>query len=683
MDVEDPRPFDGPPSLKLVLQLVGLAAAVGALAYLCIYFTRDGARVAAIWPGNALIASALLRAPMRAWTPLALAGALGILTANVLVGDSTLQAVGLAAINVGECLLFALACRRLAGDELHLRVPGHLAVFGAACAFAPLVSGLAASTLLSHGNSAEFSAAFGRWFMADALGLLVVTPAFLALSSQSLKTTLAELGRPASLPPLLGLVIGLLMSFGPSPHPLPFLLFPALILCALRLSEAGVGVCLLISAAFAITASRSGVGPVSIMMGDSATLSLLLQLYLATATLMSLSLSAAFSERKRFQAEAERVAQAKAAFMANISHEIRTPLTAVVGYAGLLARREDLPADARIQIGRIADAGEGLLSIVNDVLDFSTIEAGRMAIRPEPSSVEQVVRSVLAVFAHKAEDKGIVLVHEARAGAPDRVMIDPNRLRQILVNLVGNAVKFTDSGEVRIAFAYRADEGQLVVSVRDSGCGMDEAQRADLFQRFFQVGASAARRAGGTGLGLAITRDLVEAMGGHISVESAPGRGSAFTFVIDAPACAAADEAPAAAEFDALDLNGVRVLVVDDNPTNRDIAKAILTPLGVAVTEAADGLEAVSRGQESPFDLILMDLRMPNMNGPDAARRLREEPGPTRRAPILAFSADIDAELIAGETGTFDGYVRKPLQIEDLILAVEAALAAPNLREVA
>jgi signal transduction histidine kinase/ActR/RegA family two-component response regulator len=683
MDVETDKPFEGLKSLKLALQLAALAVIVGALAYLCVEFTRDGGRVAAIWPTNALIACALLRSPMRIWSPLALAGALGVLTANVLLGDPVLRAMALAAINAGECLLFALACRRLAGEELHLRAPGHLAIFCAACAFAPLVSGLAASTLLSQGDSAQFAATFSRWFMADALGLLVVTPALLALSSQSLRITLAEVARPASLPPLLALIIGLFVSFGPSPHPLPFLLFPALILCALKLSEAGVGLCLLISAAFAITASRSGVGPVTIVAGNSAALSLLLQLYLATATLMALSLSAAFNERKRFQAEAERIAEAKAAFMANISHEIRTPLTAVVGYAGLLARRDDLPGDARTQIGRIADAGEGLLSIVNDVLDFSTIEAGRMAIRPEPASIEQVVRSVLAVFAHKAEDKGIVLVHEPAAGAPDRVMIDPNRLRQILVNLVGNAVKFTDAGEVRIACAYRSGEGQLLVSVSDTGCGMDEAQRADLFQRFFQVGASAARRAGGTGLGLAITRDLVEAMGGHISVESAPGRGSAFTFAVDAPACAAVEETPDADEADVVDLNGVKVLVVDDNPTNRDITKAILSPLGVAVTEAADGLEALARGQETPFDVILMDLRMPNMNGPAAARRLREEAGPNRGAPILAFSADIDAELIAGETGTFDGYVRKPLQIDDLILAVEAALTAPKLREVA
>jgi CheY-like chemotaxis protein len=227
---------------------------------------------------------------------------------------------------------------------------------------------------------------------------------------------------------------------------------------------------------------------------------------------------------------------------------------------------------------------------------------------------------------------------------------------------------------VEIRCAYLADEQRLFIAVRDSGCGMDEAQQAALFQRYSQVGP-ASRIEGGTGLGLAISHDLVEALGGQITVASAPGEGAEFAFTIAAPACEIEDGALGDTEG-GVDLSDVRILVVDDNPVNRDIAKAILGPLGVVVTEAADGLDAVAKGSEATFDLILMDLRMPGMNGPEAAGRLRAEPGPNRATPILAFSADIDAELVAGSDDTFDGYVRKPLQIQDLIEAVGAVVVA-------
>ena len=666
-----------PSRARLIGRICAVAVGFGVLAYLSISFTRDLGRIPAIWPGNALVACALLKTPKRVWAYFIAAGLLAAFVVNLLIGDALPVAIGLASINAAESVLFAFACRRATGKELHLRLPGHLAAFGATSAFAPLLSGFAAASLLSSVAGFGFEDVFGRWLMAHCLGLLTVAPALLAVFSQSFRTTVDELRRKRSLPPLLSLALCLYLAFGPGAHPLPFLLFPALILCALRLSEAGVGLCLVVSTAVAIVASKLGSGPITIIQGGPPSLMLLLQLYLVTATLMSLSLSAAFSERKRFQAEAERTAAAKAAFMANISHELRTPLTAVVGYAALLARRDDLPADARTQIGRIADAGDGLLSIINDVLDFSKIEAGRMIIRPEPTAVEQIVRSVLAVFAHRAEGKGITLTQSGSEALPERLVIDPNRLRQILVNLVGNAVKFTDSGQVEVRCSYLADEQHLLIAVRDTGCGMDESQQAALFKRYSQVGQSASRIEGGTGLGLAISQDLVEAMGGLISVTSTPGEGSEFAFTIAAPPCDGEDGEVAEAEG-GLNLSGVSILVVDDNPVNRDIAKAILSPLGVAVTEAADGLEAVTKGQETTFDLILMDLRMPNMNGPEAARRLRAEPGPNCAAPILAFSADIDAELVAGSHGAFNGYVRKPLQIQDLIEAVSAAVEAGN-----
>jgi CheY-like chemotaxis protein len=321
-------------------------------------------------------------------------------------------------------------------------------------------------------------------------------------------------------------------------------------------------------------------------------------------------------------------------------------------------------------VRRIAGAGQALLAIVNDVLDFSKLEAGQMPVSPRPVSPEEAISDALALFEPQAAAKGLRLDLNLTGELPEMVALDPDRLRQVLLNLIGNAVKFTQTGSVRLDARYIAAAQALHIEVRDTGPGIDATQQAKLFQRFSQVDASTTRRHGGTGLGLAICQGLVTAMGGEIGVVSEPGKGSCFAFHVAAPICEAA-----AAVAAPVTLDGLRVLVADDNPMNREIVTSLLAPFGVEVTQACDGAEAVEIARALPFDVLLLDVRMPVMDGPEAALRLRAEPGPNQHAPILAFSADFDVERLGEQGGRgFDGLVRKPIEVAALIAALDAAV---------
>jgi PAS domain S-box-containing protein len=358
-------------------------------------------------------------------------------------------------------------------------------------------------------------------------------------------------------------------------------------------------------------------------------------------------------------------AQVKSDFLANMSHEIRTPLTAILGFTGLLAGRTDLPDSAQMMVKRVKGASSALLSIVNDVLDFSKLEAGQITIDPRPIDVVAVAEDTLAMFGPQAEAKSLWLEFEATPDIPGHVRVDPDRLRQLLLNLIGNAVKFTDEGTVRLRLGYDANEQFLRVRVEDTGAGMDEAQRARLFQRFSQVDASSTRRHGGTGLGLAICRGLTEAMGGEIGVDSTPGQGSAFHFYIDAPSAASPIQTEEESASSA-SLSDVRVLVVDDSAANRELARALLQQFDAEVTEAVNGAEAVALAAEAPFDVILIDLHMPVLDGQGALHRIRTEPGPNQDVPMFAFTAD-GAHTVNCGAGGFDGLIGKPIVAASMV----------------
>jgi CheY-like chemotaxis protein len=320
----------------------------------------------------------------------------------------------------------------------------------------------------------------------------------------------------------------------------------------------------------------------------------------------------------------------------------------------------------------VSSAGQALLAIVNDVLDFSKLEAGQVEITPRPVSPLAVAQDVLALFAPQADAKGLWLECQTEGDLPERVMIDPDRVRQVLLNLIGNAVKFTEQGAVRLFVGYDPEAAMLRMRVQDTGVGMSAEQQTKLFQRFSQVDASSTRKHGGTGLGLAICKGLTEAMGGGIAVISVSGEGTVFTFDIAAQVVVSlGTELPSPApETDIQRLDGVRVLVVDDNFVNRELARTVLEHMGAEVAEASGGRAAVDAAAVEPFDCILMDLRMPGVSGTDALGEIRDAAGPNQDVPILAFTADADLGLLGLDHG-FDGLVSKPIMAADLVDAVD------------
>jgi PAS domain S-box-containing protein len=382
-------------------------------------------------------------------------------------------------------------------------------------------------------------------------------------------------------------------------------------------------------------------------------------------------------ELRRKQAEAQAAVVAKSEFLANMSHEIRTPLTAVVGFADLLARISGLPAKASVYVDRIGRSGEALTSIVNNVLDFSKVEAGQVELKPEPFGLQALANEALGVVQDGAQAKGLTLTSHVEANGSGDVLADAGRLRQVVLNLLTNAIKFTHAGEVTLNISHDAATQILEVSVSDTGIGIAPEAASRLFQRFSQVDSSSARRFGGAGLGLAISRGLIELMGGGIGVESAEGQGSRFWFRVPAPTAGATIRA---AEPDlAWPPAGARVLVVDDARANRELILALLSPFDLQITEAADGLEALEAARRESFDLVLMDLQMPGLDGIAATRAIRCESELNGRTPIVAVSASVQpSDVDACRQAGMDDHIGKPISARELVGKVAYWIGAPQ-----
>ncbi len=393
-------------------------------------------------------------------------------------------------------------------------------------------------------------------------------------------------------------------------------------------------------------------------------------------------LAARLQEARR---DAEAASHTKSAFLANMSHELRTPFQGVLG---MIALAEDGPLNDQQaeQLRTARESARHLLALLNDVLDLSTLENGQLKLSPTPTALHTLIADVEALMDGPARTKGIELRVRRDGDVPAHVLADPVRLKQILFNLVGNAIKFTDTGSVLLETHVEDDlawQAALCFTVTDTGVGMDAATVGKLFQRFTQGDDSSSRRFGGTGLGLEISRNLARTMGGDIDVTSTPGHGSSFRLRLPLVRCAPAaeDEGDLATDPAALDTPPLRVLVAEDHPVNRQFLQSLLTRLGHDVTLRENGKLALDTAAQADFDVVLMDLHMPLMDGLTATRAIRALPAPRGGVPIVALTADAFAETRqrASVAGIND-FLAKPVQPTDLQRALARLFGRPRVK---
>lgn len=768
------------------------------LALASLIFAREAGRVAAIWPANGFLLALVLLRPNAERRGLIAGGLIGNIIATTAMGDTLPVSVGLSFANTLEISIIAWAMRDVDLRKAMIHWPTVARFVAVGGVVGPAVSGAVACLTLAIWHHEPFGVNVVLWFVADALGMLVVAPPLLLMATPGAWPSEASLTKRLA---LAGILLGTLaIVFLQTRFPLLFLIPPVLVLIAFRCGAGAAAVALLITASASLAAVAAGLGPMALVDGGLDLRATIQQVFLAALVFTILPVSAVLMERAHSEARyrllaetatdlvarfdprgrflyvspsvrnvlgrepetmlgkdctgiipeedlavvrdtlkayvalgpgalppryeyrafkldgtvvwleatpraifdtkghliefhdcvrdvtdrkaleqqlidardvAEDAARAKSDFLANMSHELRTPLTSVIGFSGLLENSQTLPDKERRFATRIGTASHALLGVINDILDYSKLEAGAVDLDLQPFNPAELGRSAASIVEMQCEAKGLALSLVAGERLPDCLMGDEGRLRQVVLNFLSNAVKFTASGEIELAIDWTGE--RMRVAVTDSGIGIPAEKIDALFERFTQADASTTRVYGGTGLGLAISRRLIEQMGGKIGATSQQGKGSTFWFEVPLPV---ADERRLSDDTNHEGLRpGLRVLLAEDAAPNRELVRLIVEAWGVHLDAVENGAEAVQAAASGDYDLILMDVQMPVMNGLDATARIRSLGGKRARTPILALSANVQPDHIeACRQAGMNGHIAKPIQLAELLSGIERAV---------
>ena len=684
----------GPPPYAYVALFV-LCLAVGQWS-----MNTFGATV--LWPANAVLLAAVLQLHRRPAVAVMAACAAINLIGNIVRGGPVVMMFTNVALNMTQVAVAVLLARRFCGAALDMRRPWRLfrfAVFAAAPAV--LLSTLLAggvAVLMSWKVPGTLGFRMHHLFDMEVLAMMIVTPSLLLLARnhrfrQDAQATLTEAIA------LLALVGGVsLWVFSQSSAPIMFAIFPPFILLAFRLCPPTTAGAVVMVAAIGGVATLSGHGPIVLtrLTHDPVLDALptvmrqmnVFHLFLLCVVGTALPITTLSTERRRLverlkarthaalsaRQRAEAAYAVKGRFLAMMSHEMRTPLTGITGYADLLSRRPCMDEEGLRQVDAVRHCGETMLRLVEDLLEVSR---GGAEVTPKASDVRQMIEEAVAPSREWAVIKGLDFALTIAPEAEGQVMIDARRLRQSVHHLVNNAVKFTGRGNVTVV-VDRIKNGLSIV-VSDTGCGMDEHTRAGVFGLFEQGDATTSRAHEGAGVGLALAKNHIVCLGGAVVVESTQWGGSTFTLTVPA-AVVEAVEGPESAP---LHSRRTRILIVDDHPANRDLLRIMLQAADCETAEAADGQQALAALAVQPFDLVLMDVRMPVMDGIAATRAIRALDAPLRDVPVLAVTAEAMPEdaarcIAAG----MDGHLAKPVTQAKLYAAIEAVFDAVAERQV-
>jgi len=666
------------------LRIVGLLAAfVGSIAF-SLFLAGATRNLPSIWTANAVVIAGLVALKGQArWILLGLTGVAHVVV-ELIAGVRLSFILQVIPQDLIQNFAIAWGLSRM-GLTNHMRTPWGLARLTTVAslmviAFSTLTT---VSLALSHGRPPWTG--WADWVMPNVLGLILAMPTTIMVLDRRHKPLF-----PASawqLTMLTALVVVSAVAIFSRDPGLQALLFAPAMLAVFRGGPRAAAILVIASLAASIPAVLHRVG-----IDREAALVPLRHAIVFHVMLFAVCLTAAMilERQKRLQAlmkrgrdtardaqaSAQAANKAKSEFLATISHEIRTPLNSILGFADLVADDPGLSAESRRRLDLIGRAGRSLVEIINDLLDFSKLEAGRMELNPEPLSPALVLRDAMAIVTPAAQAKNLSLNVEITGGDEQSLfLLDETRLRQVLLNLLSNAIKFTRDGAVTARLELQGS--RLRFEVLDTGIGISSDVQARLFQRFTQADSSISRGFGGAGLGLAISKALVMSMDGQIGVVSAPGLGSCFWIELPVTPAPSAPNLDVAAP-EALAVRSVRVLLVDDHNVNRELGHALLTLGGHAVITAEDGATAVSLVRDQDFDLVLMDVHMPEMDGLAATRAIRALEGPKARVPILALSADAMPEQIARCLAAgMDGHVAKPIVRQALLAAVARYSTSP------